>query len=716
MSDWETEERRPRLIGHRTQVDAPDTWTRSSAWPPRSAMSVYRQQHEARHGPWSQSHSRPIQERRSATSTPNAVSPWPQNHQPTRQRVYPLMRQCWSEVDSQPTPSRQGSRHQTTTPWPRREPHVVQAATSSHRASLDDSSDAYHTGAFDDESWPRSHPRPCHVDTSWAYNRQLDIESTPAHVQQPANSFEDTLAGHRIEQQPFSLTRRERQRHWSDRSSRRLSDVSEHDASGKHVRQVRPPAGRAWHLTEVVPTHQPQIASRRGGDWLRNDVQQGSSSSSSAPARVFESVQDSFVNRERAYALANRPDDSTALIHRDNESDTAHHAAGIKVEGQDAQVLVQAVTQRSSALGKRRVRARSSSLVDETLVVGVKRSREVVHNNVRINIVGQRNDSVVSHTVKPKRYRKPCEIDGCTSIAQSKGLCRTHGGGKRCQYPEGCRKGAIGATLFCVAHGGGKRCQYPGGCDKSAQGATSFCIAHGGVQRCQYPDGCDKSVQRATLFCVAHGGGKRCQFPDGCDKGAQGATLFCQAHGGGKRCQYPEGCRKGAEGRTFFCIAHGGGKRCQYPEGCDKSAQGATFFCNGHGGGKRCQFPDGCDKGAPGATLFCQAHGGGKRCQYPEGCSKGAEGRTFFCIAHGGGKRCQYPDGCDKSARGATLFCRAHGGGKRCQFPYGCDKSAIGATLFCQAHGGGKRCQFPEGCDKGARGATLFCIAHGGGK
>jgi hypothetical protein len=34
--------------------------------------------------------------------------------------------------------------------------------------------------------------------------------------------------------------------------------------------------------------------------------------------------------------------------------------------------------------------------------------------------------------------------------------------------------------MFCTTHGGGKRCQYPEGCDKSARGSTMVCLARGG--------------------------------------------------------------------------------------------------------------------------------------------------------------------------------------------------------------------------------------------
>ena len=65
-------------------------------------------------------------------------------------------------------------------------------------------------------------------------------------------------------------------------------------------------------------------------------------------------------------------------------------------------------------------------------------------------------------------------------VASKKQRVRQH---KRCQS-EGCKKGAVGATDFCIEHGGGKRCQSEG-CKKSAIGATDFCTGHGGGKRCQ---------------------------------------------------------------------------------------------------------------------------------------------------------------------------------------------------------------------------------------
>jgi hypothetical protein len=90
------------------------------------------------------------------------------------------------------------------------------------------------------------------------------------------------------------------------------------------------------------------------------------------------------------------------------------------------------------------------------------------------------NDRRVDLVTTAKRV---FEFDGgCDNWAQTRGLFKSHGGGKRCMR-SGCNKSAQSPTLFCVVHGGGKRCQHLG-CDKSAEGANSFCIAHGGGKRC----------------------------------------------------------------------------------------------------------------------------------------------------------------------------------------------------------------------------------------
>eukprot|EP00959_Pyramimonas_sp_CCMP1952_P256197 5351084-Pyramimonas_sp.AAC.1 len=62
-----------------------------------------------------------------------------------------------------------------------------------------------------------------------------------------------------------------------------------------------------------------------------------------------------------------------------------------------------------------------------------------------------------------------------------------------------------------------------------SQAATPFCIAHGGGRRCQFGDGCNKLALSGTVFCKTHGYGPRCQ-QEGCTKVAIGSTPFCGIH------------------------------------------------------------------------------------------------------------------------------------------------------------------------------------------
>ncbi|OWZ20338.1 hypothetical protein PHMEG_0005266 [Phytophthora megakarya] len=70
---------------------------------------------------------------------------------------------------------------------------------------------------------------------------------------------------------------------------------------------------------------------------------------------------------------------------------------------------------------------------------------------------------------------KQCSYEGCKKIAVSKGRCRGHGGGRRCQQ-TGCTKCAQSRSPFCWAHGGGKRCEAPN-CRRSRK-TKRFCVDH----------------------------------------------------------------------------------------------------------------------------------------------------------------------------------------------------------------------------------------------
>jgi hypothetical protein len=64
---------------------------------------------------------------------------------------------------------------------------------------------------------------------------------------------------------------------------------------------------------------------------------------------------------------------------------------------------------------------------------------------------------------------------GCGNISVSRGLCRGHGGGRRCHY-IGCSKSAQSRSVFCWAHGGGHRCEVEN-CMRSCK-SKHFCADH----------------------------------------------------------------------------------------------------------------------------------------------------------------------------------------------------------------------------------------------
>ncbi|KAL3666896.1 hypothetical protein V7S43_007845 [Phytophthora oleae] len=121
-----------------------------------------------------------------------------------------------------------------------------------------------------------------------------------------------------------------------------------------------------------------------------------------------------------------------------------------------------------------------------------------------------------------KREKKLCAFPQCSSNAVTRGLCISHGGGRRCQR-KGCTRGAQSKGL-CVAHGGGRICRAAG-CS-NIQRSMGLCIRHGGGRRCSVK-GCQKGVVRQDL-CTAHGGKRKCRVPD-CTKHVKKKGL-CRSH------------------------------------------------------------------------------------------------------------------------------------------------------------------------------------------
>ncbi|KAE8905708.1 hypothetical protein PF008_g9665 [Phytophthora fragariae] len=84
-----------------------------------------------------------------------------------------------------------------------------------------------------------------------------------------------------------------------------------------------------------------------------------------------------------------------------------------------------------------------------------------------------------------KRSTKHCKVLGCGNISVSRGLCRGHGGGRRCHY-VGCSKSAQSRSVFCWAHGGGHRCEVES-CMRSRK-SKRFCADHVSLENA-VPDG-----------------------------------------------------------------------------------------------------------------------------------------------------------------------------------------------------------------------------------
>ncbi|KAE8915046.1 hypothetical protein PF010_g27637 [Phytophthora fragariae] len=132
------------------------------------------------------------------------------------------------------------------------------------------------------------------------------------------------------------------------------------------------------------------------------------------------------------------------------------------------------------------------------------------------------SDSPRSDAHESKREKKLCAFPQCSSNAVTRGLCISHGGGRRCQR-KGCTRGAQSKGL-CVAHGGGRICRAAG-CS-NIQRSMGLCIRHGGGRRCSVK-GCQKGVVRQDL-CTAHGGKRKCRVPD-CTKHVKKKGL-CRSH------------------------------------------------------------------------------------------------------------------------------------------------------------------------------------------
>lgn len=99
--------------------------------------------------------------------------------------------------------------------------------------------------------------------------------------------------------------------------------------------------------------------------------------------------------------------------------------------------------------------------------------------------------------------QKRCLFPDCTKMSVSKGLCRGHGGGRRCHFVGGCTKSAQSRSMFCWAHGGGQRCDVEG-CMRSRK-TKHYCVAHMQLE--------PESSGSASASSRVNGAGKSTRIP-----------------------------------------------------------------------------------------------------------------------------------------------------------------------------------------------------------
>ncbi|KAF0718257.1 Aste57867_1796 [Aphanomyces stellatus] len=100
------------------------------------------------------------------------------------------------------------------------------------------------------------------------------------------------------------------------------------------------------------------------------------------------------------------------------------------------------------------------------------------------------------------RHRAQCVITDCHNQVYARGLCVRHGGKKQCVF-AGCQ-GNARAGPFCSKHRPiptKKRLCSAGGCGHVAR-VKGLCVSHGGGRKC-HADGCD-SFARNRGLCRRH--------------------------------------------------------------------------------------------------------------------------------------------------------------------------------------------------------------------
>eukprot|EP00729_Bicosta_minor_P003065 gene3065-biopygen25866 len=291
--------------------------------------------------------------------------------------------------------------------------------------------------------------------------------------------------------------------------------------------------------------------------------------------------------------------------------------------------------------------------------------------------------------LKAKKHGgKLCSVDGCTTNAKARGVCKKHGAnGTYCPNK-------VVARRVCAKHGANGFCSF-GNC-KTAARNKGRCSRHGGgsTKVCKVKD-CD-TLAKARGLCRKHGASGTCTTK-GCTTSAITGFKHCFKHGGRKNtpCSVA-GCTTPSK-RKGLCAKHGGGPGRCYAGNCTNVIVGMWMTCGKHGGHGECSHPSGCRHG-------------GKLCSV-DGCTAKAKARGV-CFVHGANGKCKTIN-CSTNAEKLGGYCARHGGkAGYCQAIPPCNTPAIPGKFVCTMHGAHGICS-AWGCTKNAnQSGRGVCRAH----
>ena len=228
-----------------------------------------------------------------------------------------------------------------------------------------------------------------------------------------------------------------------------------------------------------------------------------------------------------------------------------------------------------------------------------------------------------------KAAKRTCSHEGCTNLAQRRGVCDRHGAKSKCSE-DGCTNAAV-REGFCFRHGGKVTCSHEGCTNLACR--RGVCATHGAKPKCS-EDGCTNIATKGGL-CTRHGAGAKKYIcgHEGCTNVVKQGGL-CKRHGANTKkyiCRQ-EGCSNNVV-RGGVCIRHGAKetrKTCSH-EGCTNIVV-KEGVCVRHGAKRKLCSVEGCTSQVIRGGV-CWRHGANDWAKKPT-CS--LDGCTNKVLAEGG--------------------------------------------------------------------------------